>query len=60
MFKIQFRLPGAGAWNLAALPTSLQTATTQARSATVLQGAESVRIVPGVGLSPPTSIDIKV
>lgn len=60
MFKIQFRLPGAGVWNMAALPTSLQTATTQARSATVLQGAESVRIVPGVGMSALPSVDIKV
>lgn len=60
MFKIQYRLPGAGLWNLAALPTSLQTALGQARSATTLQQAESVRIVPGVGMSQLPNVDIKV
>jgi hypothetical protein len=47
MFKVQYRSMGAGLWNLAALPTSLQMALGSARVIEAHEQPSAIRIVPG-------------
>lgn len=62
MYKVQFRYLGSGAWNLSALPTSLQIATGQALVASRQPAGVEVRLIEAHGAHAPAAhpVDIRI